>query len=52
MRANRLAVFPIRLSKQDIEALQDRAKIEQIPPSVLLRKFLRDCLTNKSLPAA
>ncbi|MBD1864884.1 MULTISPECIES: hypothetical protein [Trichocoleus] len=43
----KLIVFQTRLTDQDIQALRDRAKVENSKPTVLARQAIRDYLSQK-----
>ena len=45
-------LLPIRISKEDLEYLERRAKLEQIPKSSLARKLLHEKIIEKRLREA
>lgn len=40
--------YTLRLSVQDVQALRDRARLEQVPPTALAREVLRQYLAGNT----
>lgn len=50
MKAEKMVLYPIRLSSQDVQALRDYALVNQVKPTVWIRELVRENLINP--PAA